>query len=127
MSTEKRRNEIKRNLPEAAAMLMERMRGEVPPSGKFQGISVSFSLSETDNIAMLVYEFDVLKKGEQRVLSLGLRRRGSSYIIRIQIFRGTNKETLEFLHFSEEQLSEFADDMLDMSDNADERDERFIK
>lgn len=127
MTTEERRREIIGFLKEAAEMLMRYIENEVPESGRFQGHSVSFLLTETENVGMLLYRFDVLRKGNQRELSLGLRRVGSSYHITTRIFRGTNTETIEFLHFTEEQLNEFTDSILDMMDNADERDDRFIK
>ena len=120
-------NYIKPLLTESGEMLAERIQNEVPPRGKYTGISVSFWLKDTENIAFLMYVNDVLGDGSTRRLSLGVRRVNSAYDITTQIFKGTNSETLEFLKFSDKQINEFAERIMELSDNADERDERFIK
>lgn len=126
MTVEERKKEIMHYLPIAAKRMSECITDEAPQTGRFTGLSISFDLSESRNIASLVYQFDELRKGDQRVLSLGLKRAGSSYMIRTHIFKGTNEETQRFLHFTQEQLEEFTDSLLEMSDNADDRDDRFI-
>lgn len=108
-------------------MMADRITNEVPPRGKFTGISVSFLLNETENIAFLMYINDVLGDGSTRRLSLGVRRVDSAYKITTMIFKGTNEETLEFLKFSDEQIDEFTEKIMELSDDADERDERFMK
>lgn len=127
MTKERRIKETKALLQESAEMMADRITKEVPENGKFTGISVSFLLNGTKNIASLVYEYDVLGDGSLRRLSLGVRRVGLDYMIKSQIFKGTNKEALGFLDFSDNQIDEFAKRIMELSDNADERDERFIK
>lgn len=120
-------NYIKPLLRESSEMMADRIQKEVPPRGKFTGISVSFLLKETENIAFLMYIYDVLGDGSTRRLSLGVRRADSAYKITSMIFKGTNEETLEFLKFSDEQINEFTERIMELSDDADERDERFMK
>lgn len=127
MTKEERIKQIHGLLQESSEMLADRMEKEVPQRGKFTGISVSFLLSETRNIAFLLYKYDILGDGSQRRLSLGVRRVDSNYNITSQIFKGTNEETLEFLKFSNSQFNDFTKQILEMADDADERDERFIK
>ena len=120
MTADEKRKEITSYyLPEAGRLLAERIKEEVPVSG--------FELAETNNMGMLLYEFDSLHKGEQRILNIGLRRIDSSYMVKRCIFNGTNDEIIKFLNFSEENLNKFADCILEMSDRADERDERFFE
>lgn len=127
MTKEERVENIKLLLTESSEMMTERIQKEVPPRGKFTGISVSFLLKETENIAFLMYIYDVLGDGSTRRLSLGVRRADSAYKITSMIFKGTNEETLEFLKFSDEQINEFTERIMELSDDADERDERFMK
>lgn len=128
MTADEKRKEITSYyLPEAGRLLAERIKEEVPVSGYFQNMSFSFELDETNNMGMLLYEFDSLHKGEQRILNIGLRRIDSSYMVKRCIFNGTNDEIIKFLNFSEENLNKFADCILEMSDRADERDERFFE
>lgn len=127
MTNERRIKEIKVLLQESAEMMADRITKDVPQSGKFTGISVSFLLNGTENIASLIYKYDVLGDGSLRRLSLGVRRVGLDYMITSQIFKGTNRETMGFLDFSENQIDQFAKQILNLSDDADERDERFIK
>lgn len=127
MTSEESINYIKSLLIESSEMMVERIQSEVPPRGKFQGMSVSFGLKDTENIAMLIYKFDVIGDGTTRRLSLGVRRVDSNYNITTQIFKGTNKETLEFLKFSDEQIDEFTEQIMELADDADDRDERFMK
>ena len=127
VTIESRIKEIKVLLQESAEMMADRIIKEVPQSGKFTGISVSFLLNGTENIAFLLYQFDVLGDGSMRRLRLGVRRVGLDYMITSLIFKGTNKETIGFLNFSENQIDEFAKQILELSDDAEERDERFIK
>lgn len=127
MTREESINYIKSILPEARDMMIERIQSEVPPRGRFQGISVSFLLKDTENTAMLIYKYDVIGDGSSRRLSLGVRRVDSNYNITSQIFKGTNDETLEFLKFSDEQIDEFTEQILELAKDADERDERFMK
>ena len=70
MTKERRIKEIKGLLQESAEMMADRITKEVPENGKFTGISVSFLLNGTKNIASLVYEYDVLGDGSLRRLSL---------------------------------------------------------
>lgn len=127
MTKEERVENIKLLLTESSEMMTERIQKEVPPRGKFTGMSVSFLLKGTENIAFLLYIYDVLGDGSTRRLSLGVRRVDSAYKITTPIFKGTNEETLEFLKFSDEQIDEFTERILELSDDADERDERFMK
>ena len=127
MTKEERVENIKLLLTESSEMMTERIQKEVPPRGKFTGLSVSFLLKGTENIAFLMYIYDVLGDGSTRRLSLGVRRVDSAYKITSMIFKGTNEETLEFLKFSDEQTDEFTEQILELSDDADERDERFMK
>lgn len=120
-------NYIKPLLTESGEMLAERIQNEVPPRGKYTGISVSFWLKDTENIAFLMYVNDVLGDGSTRRLSLGVRRVDSAYKITTPIFKGTNEQTLKFLEFTDEQINEFTEQIMALSDDADERDERFIK
>lgn len=120
-------NYIKPLLKETSERMAERIQSEVPPRGKFTGISVSFWLKDTENIAFLMYINDVLGDGSTRRLSLGVRRVDSAYKITTMIFKGTNEETLKFLKFSDEQIDEFTENIMELSDDADERDERFMK
>lgn len=127
MTIESQIKEIKVLLRESAEMMADRITKEVPQSGKFTGLSVSFLLNGTENIAFLMYKYDVLGDGSLRRLSLGVRRVGLEYMITSLIFKGTNKETVGFLNFSENQIDDFAKQILELSDDAEERDERFIK
>ena len=127
MTREESVNYIKSLLPEARDLMVKRIKSEVPPRGKFQGISVSFWLKDTENTAMLIYKYDVIGDGSSRRLSLGVRRNNSAYNITSQIFKGTNEETLEFLNFSDEQINDFTKQILELAEDADERDERFMK
>lgn len=120
-------NYIKPLLTESGEMLAERIQNEVPPRGKYTGISVSFWLKDTENIAFLMYVNDVLGDGSTRRLSLGVRRVDSAYKITTPIFKGTNEQTIKFLEFTDEQINEFTEQIMALSDDADERDERFIK
>ena len=76
MTNERRLKEIKVLLQESAEMMADRITKDVPQSGKFTGISVSFLLNGTENIASLIYKYDVLGDGSLRRLSLGVRRVG---------------------------------------------------
>lgn len=127
MTIESQIKEIKVLLRESAEMMADRITKEVPQSGKFTGLSVSFLLNGTENIAFLMYKYDVLGDGSLRRLSLGVRRVGLDYMITSLIFKGTNKETVGFLNFSENQIDDFAKQILELSDDAEERDEKFIK
>lgn len=127
MTREERINYIKSILPEARDMMIERIQSEVPLRGRFQEVSVSFLLKDTENIAMLIYKYDVIGDDSSRRLSLGVRRVDSNYNITSQIFKGTNDDTLEFLKFSDEQINEFTEQILELDEDADERDERFMK
>ena len=127
MTRDEQKNNIKSLLPEARDMMVQRIQSEVLPTGKYTGISVSFWLKDTENTAFFMYIYDVLGDGSTRRLSLGVRHENSAYKITTPIFKGTNEETLEFLDFSDEQINEYTERIMELSDDADERDERFMK
>ena len=127
MTREEHIKEINKLLWESSEMMADKIINEIPSKGKFTGYRVSFLLSGTRNIAFLLYKYDVLGDGSLRRLSLGVRRVDYNYNITSQIFKGTNEETLEFLKFSDEQIDEYTEQILELADDADERDERFMK
>ena len=82
----------------ARAAMAERVEKEVPENGKFAKLSVSWSMPETLNKAVLAVEADAINSMDLRRFAVGSYRKGSDNIILGYLLKGTKKEILDFLN-----------------------------
>jgi len=104
-----------------ARLLAERVRKEVPQSGRFRGLSVSFKIPGTGNEGRLIIEPSLTGSPEHRRLRIGVNRVGSDRLISNYLMNDTNENILKYLEkegIAEELLSYY----MSLSDRADEDD-----
>lgn len=102
-------------------MISQRISAEIPESGKFTPIGVTFSIPGTDNVGLFEYKDMMTQDRTERMLFLACFRRGSFYKTSTPIFNGTNSETIEFLKFTDEDIEKYMKIFLDFSEGTDDR------
>lgn len=81
----------------AAEVMIERIQKEVPQSGSFGNLSVSFMIPETTNRAVLLIEHSLTGTSEQRRLQIGALREGTDYLRSNYLIHDTNENIIKFL------------------------------
>jgi len=81
----------------AAEVLAQRIPNEVPPSGDFRNISVSFIVPETKNRAVLLIEHSLTGAPNQRRLLIGALREGTDYLRSNYLLHDTNEKIIQYL------------------------------
>ena len=81
----------------AAEVLIQRIRNEVPPSGDFRNVSISFIIPETQNRAVLLIEHSFTGTSDQRRLLIGALRDGTDRLHSNYLMRDTNENIIKYL------------------------------
>ena len=81
----------------AAEVLIQRIHNEVPQSGDFRNISVSFIIPETQNRAVLLVEHSLTGIPEQRRLQIGALREGTNRLRSNYLMHDTNENIIKYL------------------------------
>ena len=104
-----------------ARLIADRVRKEVPRSGSFRAISVSFKIPGTNNEGRLIVEPSLTASPEHRRLRIGVNRVGSDRLISNYLVHDTNENILNYLEqegIAEELLPYY----MNLSERADEDD-----
>ena len=81
----------------AAEVMIQRIKTEVPKSGKFGNLSVSFKIPETNNKGVLLIEPSLTGTSFQRRLQIGARREGTDLLCSNYLIHDTNENIISFL------------------------------
>lgn len=81
----------------AAEVMIQRIEDEVPPSGSFGNISVSFEIPGTENKAVLLIEHSLTGASDQRRLQIGAFRKGTDRLHCNYLLHDTNENIIYFL------------------------------
>lgn len=81
----------------AAEVMIQRIENEVPQSGNFRNISVSFMIPETQNRAVLLIEHSLTGTPEQRRLQVGVLRDGTDRLCSNYLMHDTNEKIVKYL------------------------------
>jgi len=81
----------------SAELLIQRIHNEVPQSGNFRNISVSFIIPETQNRAVLLIEHSLTGTSDQRRLLVGALREGTDSLRFNYLMRDTNENIVKYL------------------------------
>lgn len=81
----------------AAEVMVQRIRNEVPVSGDFGSLSVSFAISGTQNRAILLIEPSLTGTPEQRRLRIGALREGTDRLRSNYLVHDTNGNIIQYL------------------------------
>lgn len=106
-------------IPKGSDLLMQRMEREVPENGKFQKISVSFDIPDTQNKAQFLIEADAKDYKDQRILSIGVHHQNSDRVISNYMFKGTKQEIIDYLK-DNSNFPEFTQTVNELSDSVDD-------
>jgi len=80
-----------------AEVMAERIRDEVPQSGKFGTLSVSFGIPGTNNKGRMMIEPSLTASPEHRRLRVAVNRVGSDQLISNYLVHDTNENLLKYL------------------------------
>lgn len=81
----------------AVEVMIQRIQNEVPPSGNFGNLSVSFVIPETKNKAVLLIEHSLTGTPEQRRLQIGALREGTDRLRSNYLIHDTNENIIKYL------------------------------
>ena len=80
-----------------AELMIQRIQNEVPQSGNFKNVSVSFIIPETQNRAVLLIEHSLTGIPEQRRLLIGALRDGTDRLRSNYLMHDTNENIIKYL------------------------------
>lgn len=81
----------------AAEVLIQRIHNEIPQSGDFRNISISFIVPETQNRAVLLIEHSLTGTPDQRRLLIGALRDGTDRLRSNYLVHDTNENIIKYL------------------------------
>lgn len=81
----------------AAEVMIQRIHNEVPQSGDFRNVSISFIIPETQNRAVLLIEHSLTGTPDQRRLLIGALRDGTDRLRSNYLMRDTNENIIKYL------------------------------
>ncbi len=81
----------------AAEVMIQRIKNEVPQSGSFGNLSVSFPIPETKIKAVLLIEHSLTGTPEQRRLQVGARKEDSDRLRSNYLMHDTNENIIKYL------------------------------
>ena len=102
-----------------AEVMAERIRDEVPQSGKFGELSVSFGIPGTNNKGRMIVEPSLTASPEHRRLRVAVNRVGSDRLISNYLVHDTNENILKYLE-KEDIVDELIPYFKRLSDRVDE-------
>ena len=99
-----------------AEELVKGLRTQVPEKGIFKSYGFRFDVYGTKNAGMMQVEY---KSGDQRMLHLGVLRKGTDRLYSHFLPRGTNQDLIAYLE-NPDNLSEWLESIQHLSDQADD-------
>ncbi|MGN1306359.1 MAG: hypothetical protein ACI4V3_01665 [Faecousia sp.] len=80
-----------------AEVMTERIHNEIPRSGDFQSISVSFQIPSTNNAGYMFVELSLTGTPEQRRLRIGVCRKGDDKLHSYYLLHDATERIAEYL------------------------------
>ena len=102
-----------------AEVIADRIKDEVPNSGDFSPLSVSFVIPGTDKKGCMYIEPSLTASSEFRRLAVAVRHKDSDRMITNYLFHGTNENIIEYLH-REQIVDELLPCFLKLSERIDD-------